>query len=172
MAEVCNSVTVTEVPWKPGKWNAINPASEKPKFGRGTSRPEMKGAEAVRKDGDKWLPPGPQGSGTEHGLHDRRPGAERSAPFSLIFSVKRKSINCEFRLKKPGKEKDSVGDQGRLLGVLRKRRRDKEDDKEFNLKIIHLCVIVSLSDIRGFRSPWFDKHYALSTTFSEFLFYN
>ncbi len=86
MADVCNSVTVTEFPGKPGKWNAINPASEKPKFGRGTSRPEMKGAEAVRKDGDKWLPPGPQGSGTEHGLHDRRPGAERSAPFIFVFS--------------------------------------------------------------------------------------
>ena len=56
MADVCNSVTVTEFPGKPGKWNAINPASEKPKFGRGTSKPEMKGEEAVRKDGDKWLP--------------------------------------------------------------------------------------------------------------------
>ena len=97
MADVCNSVTVTEFPGKPGKWNAINPASEKPKFGRGTSRPEMKGAEAVRKDGDKWLPPGPQGSGTEHGLHDRRPGAERSAPF-ILFSAEVKKLNSKLEL--------------------------------------------------------------------------
>lgn len=113
MADVCNSVTVTEFPGKPGKWNAINPASEKPKFGRGTSRPEMKGAEAVRKDGDKWLPPGPQGSGTEHGLHDRRPGAERSAPF-ILFSAEAKKWNSKlelecrkFLIKKEG---DSVPD--------------------------------------------------------------
>ena len=163
MADVCNSVTVTEFPGKPGKWNAINPASETPKFGRGTSRPEMKGAEAVRKDGDKWLPPGPQGSGTEHGLHDRRPGAERSAPF-ILFSAEAKKWNSKlelecrkFLIKKEG---DSVPDSwgGNRLRL--------------NLKIIHLCVIVSLSDKSRFNSPRFDKRDALSTAFSEFLFYN
>ena len=50
MADVCNSVTVTEFPGKPGKWNAINPASEKPKFGRGTYKPEMKIAADISKE--------------------------------------------------------------------------------------------------------------------------
>jgi hypothetical protein len=163
MADVCNSVTVTEFPGKPGKWNAINPASEKPKFGRGTSRPEMKGAEAVRKDGDKWLPPGPQGSGTEHGLHDRRPGAERSAPF-ILFSAEAKKWNSKLELECRKFFIKKEGTQLRILGAGNRLR--------LNLKIIHLCVIVSLSDKSRFHSPRFDKRDALSTAFSEFLFYN
>lgn len=41
--------------WKRIKWNVVNPVSEKPKFGRGTFRDEMK----FRKDRkvDKCLPP-------------------------------------------------------------------------------------------------------------------
>ncbi len=35
MDEIFKSVTVTESAGKPAEWNAINPASEKPKFGRG-----------------------------------------------------------------------------------------------------------------------------------------
>ena len=36
------SVTVTECLWKRRQWNAINPASEKPKFGRGIGGCELK----------------------------------------------------------------------------------------------------------------------------------
>lgn len=33
---------MTELPGKPDRWNAINPASEKPKSGRGTAEDETK----------------------------------------------------------------------------------------------------------------------------------
>ena len=56
MVDVCKSVTVTEFPEKSGKWNAINPASEKPKFGRGTFGPELKGKRDAGNGVDKWLP--------------------------------------------------------------------------------------------------------------------
>jgi len=41
--EYAESATETELPWRQGRWNAVNPASEKPKFGRGTVPKEMNG---------------------------------------------------------------------------------------------------------------------------------
>ncbi len=43
MVVVCKSATVTKSIKKLVEWNAVNPASEKPKFGRGTPITEMKG---------------------------------------------------------------------------------------------------------------------------------
>lgn len=42
MEQGFKSVTVTESFWKRKEWNAINPTSEKPKFGRGTLQSELK----------------------------------------------------------------------------------------------------------------------------------
>ena len=43
MVVVYKSATVTKSIKKLVEWNEVNPASEKPKFGRGTQHPEMKG---------------------------------------------------------------------------------------------------------------------------------
>ncbi|MBP3399319.1 MAG: hypothetical protein J6K75_06145, partial [Erysipelotrichaceae bacterium] len=40
----------------PKEWNEINPASEKPKFGRGIFKSEMKQLKGIDHNADKWLP--------------------------------------------------------------------------------------------------------------------
>ena len=55
MVVVYKSATVTKSDGKLSEWNEVNPASEKPKIGRGIPIPETEGKRG-RESVDKWLP--------------------------------------------------------------------------------------------------------------------